>query len=931
MPNFPKYSGELPQILNPFNLRHYWLLAYWVYFRPTAFHCYLYQADPNLYQLRGLPKFIQTWKTPAYRNIYLMLPLAIALMVLLLAVMIFLYKSVTVRNNTAWVNAIAISPNGQIAVTAAGDRALKVEVPSADSTLKVWDLRWGAQKHPLIGHEHGVTAVAITPDGQKAVSASRDQTLKVWDIQHGTKLHDLKGHEKWVSSVVITPDGHRAVSASGDKTLKVWDIDRGTPIQTLRGHNDQIWTVALTPDGKRAISASADRTLKVWDIEQGKELYTLAGHAAWVTGVALTPDGKQAISASLDNTLKVWDIEQGKEQFTLTGHQGWVTEVAVTPDGKQAVSTSTDQTLKVWDLEQGKLLNTLTGHQGWVTSVTITPDSKQAVSASSDQTVKVWDLKQAKVLHTLIGHHAWITAIALVPKTQRIISASFEGPPKLWSLTRGTEQPLLGFIATGIGLNGGFALALILGGLSAAVSVAVILAIGFIAFGIVGNIISSLVIGLMASLVFCIAFLMADRIAADPMLEEVYNARNISTAIIAVFGILFGILVGITFSLLGRKASGVFASIIFILFIGLAVGIVVACVVTESLSFNGRLRPGIRAGEAVTISFNMLVAFGALRLPFYPVQLLMALFGRLRRKWHPAAWDELLVLPVPRTMAMLQTQLSAGKGLPLVADVARNPFQRCWAQRALHNYLHSVNVPLHSLYYLLTAQELNTYIVAPVTKLDWQLLPTTRQVLLGELAHQQVHGSYDGMEQAADNLVWGLTWFGRNRKRSQLTRFAGLLYQLSYTKAVESEDFDLARFEKIYTGLTQYPGGVEIADSFEALAVFLTYEYLSELTTADKVVSRLVVDENSIRPTVLTVLHRLGDIGAKVKGYQTASSAIEQLPAIAQRDALASLAQIISNLDNLDEYVIKQVLVPEQAILRRIIRQWRRIVTHAVA
>jgi len=41
MPTFPTYRGELPQCLDPLNLRHYFLLAYWVYFRPTALKCYL--------------------------------------------------------------------------------------------------------------------------------------------------------------------------------------------------------------------------------------------------------------------------------------------------------------------------------------------------------------------------------------------------------------------------------------------------------------------------------------------------------------------------------------------------------------------------------------------------------------------------------------------------------------------------------------------------------------------------------------------------------------------------------------------------------------------------------------------------------------------------------------------------------------------------
>ena len=67
MPTFPTYSGELPQCLNPLNPRHYWLVAYWVFFRPTALKCYLYQANPEIYrQSSGFRNFVNGLQQPAY-------------------------------------------------------------------------------------------------------------------------------------------------------------------------------------------------------------------------------------------------------------------------------------------------------------------------------------------------------------------------------------------------------------------------------------------------------------------------------------------------------------------------------------------------------------------------------------------------------------------------------------------------------------------------------------------------------------------------------------------------------------------------------------------------------------------------------------------------------------------------------------------------
>ena len=66
----------------------------------------------------------------------------------------------------------------------------------------------------LSGHTDSVFAVAIAPDGLIAISASWDYTLKIWDTETGTEVRTLTGHTGWVRSVAIAPDGKKAISAS---------------------------------------------------------------------------------------------------------------------------------------------------------------------------------------------------------------------------------------------------------------------------------------------------------------------------------------------------------------------------------------------------------------------------------------------------------------------------------------------------------------------------------------------------------------------------------------------------------------------------------------------------------------------------------------------------------------------------------------------
>ncbi len=335
----------------------------------------------------------------------------------------------TLAGHSLRVNAVVVSADGKLAVSA-----------SVDGTLKVWDLETGRLKRTLAGHAGSVDSVAITPDGRRTVSASDDTNLKVWDLETGSTVHTLSGHKNVVSAVSIFKDGQQEISASDDRTVKVWDLQAGTDIRTLAGHGGRISALAVSPDGKLAISASSDHSLKVWDLESGTQRFDLTGHADTITALAIKSNGRRAVSASNDKTLRVWDLAQGKELHVLVGHTGRVTAVALTPDETKALSAAHDRTLRLWDLQSGTELQIFCGHLQAITALAVSNNGKQAASASTDQTVKVWELNNGAELRTFTAHSGGVTAVAITPDGTRAISASDDTTLKVWRMETKLEQ-----------------------------------------------------------------------------------------------------------------------------------------------------------------------------------------------------------------------------------------------------------------------------------------------------------------------------------------------------------------------------------------------------------------------------------------------------------------------------------------------------------
>src|SRR6266702_2862082 len=112
-----------------------------------------------------------------------------------------------------------------------------------------------------------VHSIALSPDGQRIVSASEDRTIRVWNATTGENIAGpLTGHMDSVMSVAFSPDGQRIVSGSLDRTIRVWNAATGEKVAgPFTGHMDSVMSVAFSPDGQRIVSGSFDRSIRVWN------------------------------------------------------------------------------------------------------------------------------------------------------------------------------------------------------------------------------------------------------------------------------------------------------------------------------------------------------------------------------------------------------------------------------------------------------------------------------------------------------------------------------------------------------------------------------------------------------------------------------------------------------------------------------------------
>ncbi len=145
----------------------------------------------------------------------------------------------------------------------------------------VWDMRSGERLQRLTGdNRYNIFSLSFSPDGGTLASGSADSTIRLWDVDTGENKHTFTDHTNSVYSVLFSSDGKTLASGSTDGTVLLWDIIPSDPTSVTPSTPTTLnATVNLSPSPVQspAIGKQLTFSLNIVDSEN------ITGYQATVT------------------------------------------------------------------------------------------------------------------------------------------------------------------------------------------------------------------------------------------------------------------------------------------------------------------------------------------------------------------------------------------------------------------------------------------------------------------------------------------------------------------------------------------------------------------------------------------------------------------------------------------------------------------------
>jgi WD40 repeat protein len=248
-------------------------------------------------------------------------------------------------------NCVCFSPSGKSVVSGWSDGKIRAFGPQTGKLLYVIN-----DAHKIIGDKKisgkliGVTALAMTHDGNCIVSGGSDGQARVWAINKDSQklVASMKEHKATINCIVVKKDNMECVTASDDGSCIIWSLQRYVR-QNIMYAQTYFKQVAYLSDESQLLTCGSDKQITYWDAFDCNAIRELPeSEEAEIHALDIAPDGECFATGGLAKNVHLWHYDQGEIVKVGKGHSGNITKIRFSPDARFIASVGDEGGIFIW-------------------------------------------------------------------------------------------------------------------------------------------------------------------------------------------------------------------------------------------------------------------------------------------------------------------------------------------------------------------------------------------------------------------------------------------------------------------------------------------------------------------------------------------------------------------------------------------------------
>uniref|UniRef100_A0A673LH57 Pre-mRNA-processing factor 19 n=1 Tax=Sinocyclocheilus rhinocerous TaxID=307959 RepID=A0A673LH57_9TELE len=152
-----------------------------------------------------------------------------------------------------------------------------------------------------------LTCAQFHPDGLIFGTGTADSQIKIWDLKERTNVANFPGHSGPVTSIAFSENGYYLATGAQDSSLKLWDLRKLKNFKTITlDNNYEVKSLVFDQSGTYLAVGGSD--IRVYICKQWSEVLNFSDHSGLVTGVAFGEHAQFLASSGMDRSLKFYSL-----------------------------------------------------------------------------------------------------------------------------------------------------------------------------------------------------------------------------------------------------------------------------------------------------------------------------------------------------------------------------------------------------------------------------------------------------------------------------------------------------------------------------------------------------------------------------------------------------------------------------------------------